>query len=42
MGSNGVSNSGYALEVSSIDKYAPKKTGVYNIFLNKWAKGNIA
>jgi len=30
------------LEVSSEDKYAPKKTGVYNISLRKKAKGNKA
>jgi len=27
-----------AIEVNSKDKYAPRKTGVYNIALRKWAK----
>ena len=42
LGQNGKADSGYVLEVSSEDKYAPKKTGVYNIGLRKKAIGNKA
>jgi len=31
-----------ALQVSSKDKYAPKKTGVYNIGLKEFDKANTA
>jgi len=30
--------SNLAMEVSSKDKYAPRKTGVYNIGLQEWKK----
>lgn len=42
LGDNGSADTGLALEVSSEDKYAPKKTGVYNIGLRNKAKGNRA
>lgn len=42
LGDNGSADTGLVLEVSSEDKYAPKKTGVYNIGLKKKAKGNKA
>ena len=42
LGDNGNADTGLVLEVSSEDKYAPKKTGVYNIGLKKKAKGNKA
>jgi len=42
LGDNGSADTGLVLEVSSEDKYAPKKTGVYDIGLRKKAKGNKA
>lgn len=42
LGDNGSADTGLVLEVSSEDKYAPKKTGVYDIGLKKKAKGNKA
>lgn len=42
LGDNGNSDTGMVLEVSSVDKYAPRKTGVYDIGLRKKAKGNKA
>ena len=28
----------YVLEVATVDKYAPRKTGVYNVDLQMWNK----
>jgi len=39
MGKDGKTDSGYVLEVSDKDKYAPRKTGVYDIRLHKKVKG---
>jgi len=33
MGEDGTTDSGLVFEVATVDKYAPKKTGVYNIGL---------
>ena len=39
MGEDGTTDSGLVFEVATVDKYAPKKTGVYNIGLQKKVKG---
>lgn len=40
LGEDGKTDTGLVLEVATVDKYAPKITGVYNIGLKTKASGN--
>ena len=42
LGEDGKTDTGLVLEASTVDKYAPRKTGVYNIGLAKKNRGNRA
>lgn len=42
LGEDGKTETGLVLEANTVDKYAPRKTGVYNVALRKWNKGNKA
>ena len=42
LGEDGNTDTGLVFEVSSEDKYAPKKTGVYDVGLKTKNKGNKA
>jgi hypothetical protein len=42
LGEDGKTDTGLVLEAASVDKYAPRTTGVYNIGLKTKAKGNKA
>lgn len=42
LGEDGQTDTGLVLEAATKDKYAPKKTGVYNVFLSKKVVGKKA
>ena len=42
LGEDGKTDTGLVLEASTVDKYAPRKTGVYNVGLSKKNRGNRA
>jgi len=42
LGEDGKTDTNLVLEAMTVDKYAPRKTGVYNVSLRKKVKGNKA
>lgn len=40
LGEDGKTDTGLVLEAGTVDKYAPKKTGVFNVSLKKKGAGN--